>query len=226
MNRSTGIARALPALLLLLVTSAHAAPMTVDLAVEASRPAPNDLMRATVAAEASGPTPAALSRQVNSMIDEALKTAKTYSGVKTQSSGTSTYPVYAKGGKIESWHMRSELSLESADTAALTDLLGRLQTSLGVTSLIALPSPETRKKAENEAMLGAIAAFRARAKAVADTFGQPYRIKQISINTSGRIPQPGFRAMAKSMVSEAAPMPMEAGESRVSATISGQIELE
>lgn len=226
MNRSSGIARNLPVLLLLLATAVHAAPITVDLAVEASRPAPNDLMRATVAAEANGATPAALSKQVNGMIDEALKTAKTYPAVKTQSSGTSTYPVYAKGGKIESWHMRSELSLESADAAALSELLGRLQASLGVSSLIALPSPETRKKAENEAMLEAIAAFKARAQAVADTLGHPYRIKQISINTSGRIPQPVFRAMAKSMAAEAAPMPMEAGESQVSASVSGQIELE
>lgn len=226
MNRSSGIARNLPVLLLLLATAVHAAPITVDLAVEASRPAPNDLMRATVAAEANGATPAALSKQVNGMIDEALKTAKTYPAVKTQSSGTSTYPVYAKGGKIESWHMRSELSLESADAAALSELLGRLQASLGVSSLIALPSPETRKKAENEAMLEAIAAFKARAQAVADTLGHPYRITQISINTSGRIPQPVFRAMAKSMAAEAAPMPMEAGESQVSASVSGQIELE
>jgi len=167
-----------------------------------------------------------LSRQVNSLIADALKTARAYPGVKTQSGGTSTYPIYSKGGKIEAWRMRSELSLESGDSAALSELLGKLQASLGVSNLVLQPSPATRKKAENEAMLDAITAFRDRARVIADALGKPYRIKQLTVNTSGRLVQPMFRAAAKAMVADAAPMPMEAGESQVSATVSGQIELE
>ena len=202
------------------------APLVVDLSAEASRPAANDQLRATVFAEASGATPGELSAQVNKLIGEALKTAKAYPAIKTQSGGTSTYPIYAKGGKIEAWRMRSELALESGDSAALSELLGKLQTTLGVANLVLQPSIETRKKVESEAMVDAIAAFKGRAKVIADALGMSYRIKQLSVSTSGRVVQPMFRGAAKTMAMEAAPMPVEAGESQVGATVAGQIELE
>lgn len=198
----------------------------VTLSSEASRPALNDLVRSTVSAEAIGKTPGDLSKQVNRLIADALKTAKAYPSIKTQNGGTSTYPIYSKDGTIESWRMRSELTLESGDTAALSELLGKLQTSLGVSSLVLLPSPETRKKAEDEAILDAIKAFKARAKVIADALGQIYSIKQLSVNTSGRSVQPMFRAGAKAMLSDSAPMPLEAGESQISVDVSGQIELQ
>lgn len=213
-------------LTLLLAAPAFAAPTLIELSAEASRPAVNDLLRATVSAEASGATPGDLAKQVNNLIANALKTTKAYPSVKTQSGGSNTYPIYAKGGKIESWRMRSELSLESGDVAALSELLGKLQTSLQVSNLQLQPSPETRKKVENEAMLDALAAFKSRAKVLADALGQPYHIKQLSVNSTGMIVQPMFRGAAKAMLSDAAPMPVEAGESQISATISGQIELE
>ncbi len=220
------LTRNLTLLTALSAVSAFAAPTLVEFTSEASRPAPNDLVRATVAAEASGATPGELARQVNSQISDALRSAKNYSSVKAQSANTSTFPVYSKNGKIESWRMRSEFSLESGDTAALSELLGKLQGTLGVSNIQMQPSPETRKKIENEVMIDAITAFKARAKIISESFGKPYRIKQISVNTSGRFAQPMYRAAAKSMMAEAAPMPVEAGESTITATVSGQIELE
>lgn len=205
---------------------AWAAPMIVELSSEASRPAVNDLIRATVSAEATGTTPGDLSKQVNSLIAEALKTARAYPGIRTQSGGSGTYPIYAKGGKIETWRMRSELSLESGDAAAISELLGKLQLSLGVSNLVLQPAPETRKKVEDQAMIDAISAFKARASVIAEALGKSYRIRQITVNTSGRITQPIYRSAMKAMAADAAPMPMEAGESQVSATVSGQIELE
>lgn len=198
----------------------------VELSAEASRPAANDQVYAVLSAEAAGPALGELSRQVNAVIADALKVSKAYTTVKIQSGNTSTYPTYSKSGKIESWRMRSEISLESGDTAAVSELIGKLQTSLGVARLVMQPSPETRKKVENEAMLDALAAFRARAKVVADALGKSYQIKHLSVSTGGRIAEPMFRMAAKSMMSEAAPMPIEAGESLVTANVSGQVELE
>lgn len=218
--------RALPLIALLIASPAFSASTTVDLSAEASRPAVNDLARATVFAEATGATTGELAKRINSLIGDGLKTAKTYSSVKTQSGGTHTYPVYAKGGKIESWRMRSDLTLESADTNALSELLGKLQASLGVASVTLLPAAETRKKAENDAILDAITAFKSRAKLVTDALGKPYRIKQLSVNSNGRTPMiPMLRAAPAFASAESAPMPMEAGETQISANVSGQIEL-
>ena len=210
----------------LLSTPAWPAPLLVELSGEASRAAINDLVRATVAAESSGATPGEPARQVNAQIAEALKTAKAYPAVKAQSGSTASYPVYAKGGKIEAWRVRSELTLESSDTAALSELLGKLQTSLGVSSLVLQPSAETRRQAEEQAMVEAIAAFKARASVVAETLGKTYRLKQLNIATGNRFVQPVFRSAARPLTADAAPMPVEAGESQVTASVSGQIELE
>lgn len=206
--------------------AASAAATTIDLTAEASRSAPNDLARATLFAEAVGAAPAEAARKVNTAIGEALAVARGNPRIKVQTGSTSTYPVYAKGGKIESWRMRSEMSLESMDTAALSELVGKLQGGLGVAGISLMPSPETRRKAENEATLDAIAAFRARAKLVADALGKAHRIKHLSIGAQGyRPPMPMMRAAPAAMAADMAPIPVEAGESTVSISISGQIEI-
>lgn len=226
MSRLSILKSAFAALSLLIAGSVLAsAPVTVELSAEAGRPAANDLAQAVVSAEASGTTPAELSRQINQAIADALKTAKAYPAVKAKSGGTSTYPVYAKNGRIESWRMRSDISLESGDTASLSELLGRLQTSLGVTNLHMAPSPETRRKAEDEAMLDAVALFKARARLLAESLGKNYRIKQLSVNVGGRFVPPVMR-VAKAMSAEVAPMPLESGESVVTVSVSGKIEIE
>ncbi len=118
---------------------------TIDLSAEASRPAANDLARATVFAEATSASPGESAKKVNPLVAEAVGRARTYSRIKVQTAATHTYPVYAKGGKIEAWRMRSEIALESTDTAALSELLGKLQANMGVSGVTLSPSPETRK---------------------------------------------------------------------------------
>lgn len=198
----------------------------IELSAESSRSAPNDLILATVLTEAAGTNPGDLSRQVNKQMADALKITKVYQSVKTKSGNTNSYPVYAKGGKIESWRMRSELLLESSDTEAISELLGKLQNTLAIANLVLQPSAETRKTAENQAILEAIASFKARATIIAGTFNKSYRIKQLSVSSNGRIIQPMYRAATKSMSFESVSVPMESGESQISATVSGQIELE
>ncbi|MFB0936735.1 MAG: SIMPL domain-containing protein [Propionivibrio sp.] len=212
--------------LLMAGTVTASAGLVVELSSEASRPANNDLAQATVSAEATGATPGELSRQINNAISHQLKTAKGYPAVKAKTSGTSTYPVYAKNGKIESWRMRSDISLESGDTAALSELLGKLQASLGVSSLNMLPAPETRRKAENEAMLDAIALFKARSKLLAEAMGKNYSITHLTVSTGGRFAQPVMRASRAMSAEAAVPMPMESGESLVTVSVSGKIEIE
>lgn len=210
-------------------TPAPAAPPAVtivEFSAEANRNVINDLFKATVSAEASGSTAGELARQVNAQIADALKNARQYPTVKMQSGGTSTSPIYGKSGKIEGWRMRSELTLETGDSAALSELLGRLQATMAVSGLTMQPAPETRRRVENEVSVDAITAFKARASVISEAMGKKYRIKQIAVHTNSRGPQPLYRAAAKSMAAESASMPVEGGESTVSAMVSGQIELE
>lgn len=200
---------------------------TIELSAEASLPAANDLVSATVYAEVTGSNPAELAKRVNLDIAEALKLIKAKPGIAAKSGQQHTYPVYGQNQKVENWRMRSEIVLESKDQAAVSELLGKLQQMrLAIGNLAQQPSPATRRASEDEATREAIRAFQGRAKLIADTFGKPYRIKQLNIQQSGRQPpMPMFKASRRVMAAEAAPLPLEAGESLVTTTVSGQIEL-
>ncbi len=224
--------RLLPALLCaaaLFAGTTHASPpsaTTIDLSAEAMRPAANDLAVATAYFEASDASPAAVARQVNRTIAAALETAKSFGAVKTQSGATQTWPVYGKNGRsIEGWRMRSEIRLESRDIAAMSELLGKLQATLAVSQIGMEPAPETRLKAVEEATVEAIRAFEQRAQLVSTTLGKAYRIRHLSIGDSGYRPPIMPRMRAAVMSAEAAPAPLEAGESQVGVAVSGTIEL-
>jgi len=210
---------------MLLYTTAGAT--TIDLTAEASRPAANDMVRATIFAEASGSNPAELARRVNQEIAEGLKVIKAKPGVSVKSGRQSTFPVYGQNQKIDSWRIHSELILESRDMAAVSELLGELQQMrLAVSGVSQLPTPETRRKIEDETTRDAIGAFRQRAAVVAEVLGKPYKIRHLNIQQGGQMqPMPIMRASRGPMAAEAAPPPLEAGESLVTTTVSGQIEL-
>ena len=232
-TRSFARALALLALPLLLAGQALAEPITraqvtiVELSAEANRNAPNDLARASAYFEAQDANAGELARRVNRSIGAGLETAKAYSAVKAKSSGTSTWPVYGKNGRnIEGWRMRSEILLETRDTAALSELLGKLQNTLAIGQVTLLPAPETRKKVEDDATLDAIAAFQTRAALISKAMNKSHRIRQMTINTGGGRPiYPMARAAPMSMSAEAAPMPVEPGDTAITVSVTGQIEL-
>lgn len=208
------------------VASAQAGAL-IDLSAEASRPAANDMVRASVFSEASGSNPADLARQVNGNIAEALKMIRDKKGVIVKTGSQSTYPIYTQARKIDGWRMRSELLIESKDFGAVSELLGRLQQMrLAVGDITQMPSPETRRQAEDEAMREAIRAFQNRAAVVAEQLGKDWKVKQMHINQGGGNPVPVLRgARSAMMAADAAPTPIEAGESTITTNISGQIEL-
>ena len=203
------------------------APPTVELSAEAGGAAANDLAVAVLYAERSGTSAAAVAREVNRDIAAALELARTQGAVKVQSGNVSTGPVYGKDGqgRIAAWRMRSELRLESTDTAAMSELVGKLQQSLALAHITMEPAPETRSKAVADVTVDALRAFEARAKLIADTLGRRYRIAHLTVGDHGLQPPPMPRMRAAVMAAEAAPAPLEGGESRVSVQVSGRIEL-
>jgi len=210
----------------LLIAPLAQAGVVIELAAEASRPAANDMVRATIYSEASGSNPADLARRVNQEIAEALKVIRDKPAVSVKSGQQSTYPIYGKEQKIESWRMRSELVLESKELATVSELIGKLQQMrLALGSVSQMPSPETRRQVEDETTRDAIRAFQSRAAVAAEQLGKAWRIRQLNIQQGGGMPLPMMRASRGAMLADAAPAPLEAGESQVTTMINGQIEL-
>lgn len=199
---------------------------TIELSADAIHAAPNDLATATVYFQTDGREPGKLARVANDAISGALEVARAYPAVKAKTAGASTFPVYGREGRrIEGWRIRSELQLESRDIPAMSELLGKLQEKLALAGLSMQPAPDTRSKAADQAATEAIRAFQARAESIAGVLGKSYRIRHLSIAHGGglRPIQPVMRATA--MVAESAPMTMEAGETEITVTVTGTIEL-
>ena len=219
------------ALLLAPLAAAAQAPETpfnlVSLNAQAEREIPNDLLTATLAAEAEGADPAQLADGVNRSMQRAIAGALAYKTVKTQSAGYQSMPVYDKN-RVVRWRVRQELRLESADFTAATELIGKLQASLVVTGLALSVSGETRRKAENALIAEALAAFEERARVVRDAMkAKGYRVRDLQISPGGAPPRPMFAMAARALSSESLAQPaVEPGSTRILITVSGTIQLQ
>ena len=199
---------------------------TVDISAEGSAEAANDLASALAYYEATDANPSSLADKVNKVIAKALALTKDFPTIKVATAGTNTFPVYDRDGRtLTAWRMQSRIRLESRDIGAMSALIGKLQATLAVSQVSLQPAPDTHRAAENDATVKAISDFERRAKLVADTLGRKYRIQRLSINQSGVRPPVYMRAKVAMATAEAAPAPIEAGESTVSVNISGTVEL-
>ncbi|MGH8755438.1 MAG: SIMPL domain-containing protein [Burkholderiales bacterium] len=197
----------------------------VDLQAEAQREIQNDLMTASLYVEQSGENPARVSNLVNKIVNEALRVAGDVKNLKASTEGYQTYPVYDKTNRLEAWRVRSEIRIESKDFSAASNLIGKLQSTMQLSSLGFTVSPEARRQAENELIAQAISNFRERADIVKQSLnGRGYKVRKMSINTSGFHPRPlSARGIAAQEV--AAPN-VEGGTSQVTVNINGSIEVE
>lgn len=196
----------------------------VSFEAQAGREVDNDQLVAVLAVELHGPDPAALAEAVNRRMADALKAAAAVPSVKLRSGNYQTFPRHDRNQRIESWQASQELRLESADFAAATRLVGRLQETLVVRSMAVRLSPEARRAAEDSLIAQAIAAFHARAELVRSAMkAAGYRVRSLNIAMSSGSPPRPFEARAA--MASSAPVAVEPGTSQVTVVASGSIQL-
>jgi len=196
----------------------------VTLSAQAEREVANDTLFATLVAEAEGADPAQLADGVNRAMRRALDLARGYGNVRARSGNYQTYPVYDKK-RVGRWRVRQELRLESADFAAATELIGKLQSILAVAQLSHGVSGDARRQAENSLFEEAIAAFEARARLARDALkAKGYRMRDL--NLSGGGPVPPRPLTMRAMAAEVAAPALESGSTRIAVTVSGTVQLQ
>lgn len=198
----------------------------------------NDRMEALLSVFGEGSDAAKLAEQINTTMSWALKTAKQYPKVSISSGQYQTYPVFDSVrssqtspvlGKdtLKRWRATQEVSLESADTDALVQLLGALQQRLQINSIRFSVSPPQRAKAEDQLIDQALAAFQARAERVRKNLGaKSYRIVDINVGTSGGTIPPYPMMRAQSVESTVTAPAVESGTSQLTVNAEGTIELQ
>jgi predicted secreted protein len=200
----------------------------IELHSTASAEVENDTLIAVLYAQKEGDEPVQLSNSVNQLISQAVKEAKGREGIKVQTLGYQTTPIYQQK-RLTGWRVRQSIRLQSMHSDRLSDLLKKLQSSLALDSLSYTVSPAQREKVEESLTLQAIDSFRKRADLVTKQFGRKeYRLVEMKIESPDRATQPfsrRTRMMAMGGAAESAPT-IEAGSQTVWIEITGTIELQ
>lgn len=187
-----------------------------------------DLLTVTLFTEEQGPDPGQLAARVNARIEEGLAKAKAEPKVEARSGNYQTNAIYDRANQITGWRIRAEIVLESRDFKAIGALAGALQPLLKLSSMTFSLSRGTREAAEGKLTTEALARFQEKARAIAKALGFPgHVLGQIAVRAEGPVHQPMFRTAAMGMAegAVAGPVPIEAGKSAVTVSVSGSVVL-
>ena len=204
-------------------------PLTYDrvrLTGTASSEVANDTLVAQLYIQREGQEAAPLAAEVNAAVAWGLEQAGAVSGIKAQTLGYQTQPIY-QNKRLSGWRVRQSLRLESREPENLANLLGTLQSRLAVQSVGYEVSPERQREAQDALIVEAIAAFRGRAELVRNELGAAgYRLVELNVNSGGPGPRPRQAMAAMEMRGASAPPALEPGTRDISVTVNGTIELE
>ena len=199
----------------------------IHLSASATGSVENDTIVATLSAQEEGKQASKLADKVNQRIRWGIELAKKYPQIKSQIQAYNTQPIYHKSN-ITGWRVSQTLKLESHKMTEVSELLGELQSQLNLQGIRFSVSPEQQNDAENTLIAEALAAFNVRAKLIAGELGQPnFRLVNMNVSTSGSVPPPyrGKSMRMEMMSSDVASPSLEAGESKLTVTVNGEVEL-
>ena len=199
----------------------------VNLSAQASMEVDNDNLIAVLYSQQEGSDTVSLSDSVNRNIAQAVETAKQTEGVKVQTLGYQTSPIYQQQ-RLSGWRVRQSIRLESRQSEVLSSLLSQLQRTLALESINYAVSPEQQQAVEEGLIQQAIEAFRQRATLITQQWGRKhYRLVELNIHTANQPIQPmRMRASMMSMEGASAAPPLEAGSQTLSVEVSGRIEMQ
>lgn len=218
-------------LLTAMMGSAHAETTGYDQLTfqsEVKEEVQNDEVRASLYKKAQATDSKTLATTLNTTINNAMRIAKRYPSVTVSTGQQTTYPRYDKNDKIIGWTGQANIDLKSTDFAATSQLIADLQETLVMDNLTFGVSDTKKNALEQKLMTEASRAFQQQAKNLARAWdARSYRVVNVNLNTGSNYPRPMYGAMAmKSESADAVPrQSFESGNSTISVTANGTIEL-
>lgn len=193
---------------------------------------PQDWLTLTLSTSRDGSDAATVQNQLRQAVDAALAIAKPAAAAKQMDVRTGSFGVYPRhgsNGRITGWQGSAELVLEGRDFLRISSTAGKIP-SMGIGQVAFSLSSEAQQKLESEAQAMAIERFKARASEVAKGFGfSHYTLREVSVSSADQGERPVYgrpmAAQAKVSMASDAPLPVEAGKSQVTVTVSGSVQL-
>lgn len=208
----------------------------LTLSASATLDVPKDWLGVVFSTTREGPEANSVQSQLKTALDAALAEAKKGAKpgqIEVRTGGFTLSPRYTArannaGPQISGWQGSAELIVEGRDVAAISLLVGRIQTMTIARVGFSL-SREAREKVETDVAAQAIARFRAQAEGYAKQFGfGGYALREVLVSTQGEDgprPMPTMvRAQAGGMLAEAA-LPVEGGKAGVTAVVTGSVQM-
>lgn len=203
----------------------------VNLSASASVELPNDLLSVVFSTRREGPDAGMVQAQLKLALDAALAEARRVAvpdKLEVRTGNFALNPRYSPTGVAAGWLGEAELIVEGLDVEAIAALTGRVQT-MTVARVGWSLSRDAGKKVEDDVTAQAVADFRAKADRTARQFGfTGWLLREVSVD--GSMPRP-YAAAPMMMQSRAAgaemktALPVEAGRSTVTASVSGSVQL-
>lgn len=203
----------------------------IGISATATLEVPKDQLTVVFSTTREGPEAAAVQSQLRQALEAALAEARRAArpgALEVQTGGFSVVPRWSPKGGTNGWTGTVELIVEGRDMPAISQLVGRIQI-LSVARTGHGLSREAREKVDAEVTAQAIARFRVKAEQVAREFGfGGWSLREVQVTgTDQGAPPPTMRvqAMRASAAGADEALPVEAGKTTVSATVSGTVQL-
>ena len=186
----------------------------------------NDEVNASLSKQVQAKDPKTLANQLNNAINHALLIAKRYPNVQVATGRQQTYPQYDKNDKIIGWTGQSSISLTSKDIEATSQLIAELQDSLVIDYLNFGVSDAKRDALEQQLMTQVSKAFQTQANNLASSWGASgYRVISVNLNSGSNYYRQPVSLSAPMVTESASAQNFESGNSTISVTANGTIEL-
>jgi predicted secreted protein len=202
----------------------------ISLSASATVEVTKDVLSIAFSTTREGSDAGAVQSQLKQAVDAALAEARKVAKpglIDVQTGNFALYPRYSPKGGINGWQGSAELIVEGKDIAAIAQLGGRI-TTLSIQRVGFSLSRDAREKVEADVTAQAISRYRAKADAISKQFGfGTYAIREVTVSSDeqGSINAvPLMRAQfAKAGGDEA--LPVEAGKAKVTANVSGSVQM-
>ena len=210
---------------------AHDPAHVVNLSASSFLEVEQDWLSMSLSTTREGNDATAVQNQLKQALDAALAVARPAAQpelLELRTGQFSLYPRYGTNGKINGWQGSTELWLEGRDFGRISSTAGKIQTlTMGQVGFSL--SRKAQQQLESDVQAQAIERFKRKSVEVAKGFGfGSYTLREVSVSSAdqgGGPVRPRMMTMEAKTAMTDAPVPVEAGKSTVSVTVSGSIQL-
>lgn len=201
----------------------------VRFTTEVSQEVANDELKVVLEKSTQSTDIQTIAKTLTTTLNQAQDIAKKYPDVKVKTNNQRTYPRYNNNGKIIGYTGSVSIELTSTNFTQASELIAKLQNIMAIERLSFNVSEKSEEVAKKALMERAIKTFQSDATNISNSFGaRGYKIVSVQLDTPNIHGGYGVPVMmmAKDASAEmAAPPSYEAGDSRISYTATGTIEL-